>query len=105
MLAYAKVKPMKQKSEILAALKTVKNDLVATYRVHSLALFGSYARNEQTPDSDIDILVDVDPSIGLAFVDLADYLERLLQSPVDLVSARAVKPAYREKIEADLVYV
>jgi len=68
-------------------------------------LFGSYARNEQTPASDIDILVDVDPAIGLAFVDLADYLEQILQSPVDLVSTRAVKPAYRKKIEADLVYV
>jgi predicted nucleotidyltransferase len=96
---------MNEKGVILSKLKAVKGELATRYRVRSLALFGSYARNEQTSSSDVDILVDVDPAIGLAFIDLADYLEHLLGTHVDLVSSRAVKPAYREKIEADLMYV
>ena len=55
--------------------------------------------------SDVDILVDVDPSIGLDFVTLADRIEQLLGLPVDLVSSRAVKPAYRREIEPELIYV
>jgi uncharacterized protein len=57
-----------------------------------MALFGSWARNEQTETSDVDILVDLDPSIGLRFVTLAERLESLLEQHVDLVSSRAVKP-------------
>jgi predicted nucleotidyltransferase len=96
---------MKEKSAILSKLKAVKGELASRYRVRSLALFGSYARNEQTPSSDVDILVEVDPAIGLAFVDLADFLEKVLDAHVDLVSSRAIKPGYRKKIEADILYV
>jgi hypothetical protein len=73
--------------------------------VRTLALFGSYARNQQTEKSDVDILVEVDPAIGLGFVSLADELERRLQQRVDLVSSRAVRPNRRRLIEPDLIYV
>ena len=53
----------------------------------------------------MDILVDVDPSIGLEFVTLADTIEDLLGLPVDLVSRRAVKPRYWKYIEQELIYV
>jgi predicted nucleotidyltransferase len=53
----------------------------------------------------VDILVEVDPSIGLGFVTLAEELERRLQERVDLVSSRAVKPNRRRLIEPDLIYV
>ncbi len=70
-----------------------------------MALFGSWARNEQTETSDVDILVDVDPSIGLRFVNLAERLESLLDQHVDLVSRRAVKPNLLKQIEAELIDV
>jgi len=73
--------------------------------VRSIGLFGSYARGDATPDSDIDILVDFDPSIGLKFVHLADYLEQLLGKKVDLISTRAVSPRLRASIEEDLLLV
>jgi len=41
----------------------------------------------------VDILVDVDPTIGLGFVTLAERLEEVLGLPVDLVSRRAIKPS------------
>ena len=73
--------------------------------MRTLALFGSYARNQRTEKSDVDILVKVHPSIGLGFVSLADKLERRLQQRVDLVSSRAVRPNRRRLIEPDLIYV
>lgn len=56
-------------------LKALKPIIVERYRLRSIGLFGSYARGDHTETSDVDILVDVDPSIGLAFVDLADLIE------------------------------
>jgi len=70
-----------------------------------MALFGSYARGDQREGSDVDILVDVDPSIGLKFISLADELERLLGEPVGLVSSRAVGARMRPVLEADCVEV
>jgi predicted nucleotidyltransferase len=96
---------MKTRDEILASLGAAKAELQERFRVRTLALFGSYARNQQTEKSDVDILVEVDPSIGLGFVSLADELERRLQQKVDLVSSRAVKPNRRRLIEPDLIYV
>ena len=76
------------------------------YGVKELAIFGSYSRNEAVADkSDVDILVDFSQPIGLAFVDLADELESLLQLKVDLVSRGGIKPKYFTVIEPDLIYV
>jgi predicted nucleotidyltransferase len=96
---------MKTREEILTSLGAAKAELQKRFRVRTLALFGSYARNQQTEKSDVDILVEVDPSIGLGFVSLADELERRLQQKVDLVSSRAVKPSRWRLIEPDLIYV
>lgn len=97
--------PMKMKDDILCSLASEMPALQTQFKVRQLALFGSYARGDQQPGSDVDILVEVDPSIGLDFVTLADRIEKLLGLPVDLVSSRAVKPAYRREIETDLIYV
>ena len=53
----------------------------------------------------MDVLVDVDPSIGLDFVDLAETIERRLGIKTDVVPADGVKPRYRAYIQKDLVYV
>jgi uncharacterized protein len=55
--------------------------------------------------SDVDILVEFDRPIGLAFVQLADELEELLDAKVDLVSHRAIQPRMMKHIEPDLIYV
>jgi uncharacterized protein len=75
------------------------------FKVRQMALFGSYARGDQHSDSDVDILVDVDPSVGLEFVILAEQIEQLLGLPVELVSLRAIKPNKLKYIEKDLIYV
>jgi hypothetical protein len=96
---------MRTQHEILALLAKQKPELEKDFKVRSLALFGSYAREEQQSESDVDILVDVDPSIGLDFVSLAERIEEALGLPVELVSRRAVKPRALKLIEEQLIYV
>jgi hypothetical protein len=95
---------MPTRSQVLARLSELKPRLHAKYHVTSLALFGSCAREENLPDSDIDILVDVPGSIGLNFVHLADELERELDHKVDLVSTRGLKPSIKQVIESELIH-
>ena len=88
---------MQSRENILERLRTIKPILQQEFPRHRMALFGSWARDEQTETSDVDILVDVDPSIGLRFVTLAERLEALLDQHVDLVSSRAVKTKLTNK--------
>jgi len=91
--------------KIVTRLRDAKTELSERFLVKELAVFGSYARGDSRADSDVDILVNVDPAIGLGFVSLADRLEELLGLPVDLISTRAVKPRMKTEIERDLVNV
>ncbi|MBN2588567.1 MAG: nucleotidyltransferase family protein [Sedimentisphaerales bacterium] len=93
------------KEEILKTLARDKPEFQKQFKVSKMALFGSYSRGDQRPDSDVDILVEVDPSIGLDFVTLAERIESLLGVAVDLVSTRAVSPKAMKLIEMELVYV
>ncbi|MBU0480148.1 MAG: nucleotidyltransferase family protein [Proteobacteria bacterium] len=96
---------MKTREEVIALLTKAKPELEQKYMLKTMALFGSYARNEQNDDSDVDILVEVDPAIGLNFVSLADKIEALLELPTEIVSRRAIKPRAYKYIEQDLLYV
>lgn len=95
----------RDRDRIIRILAAEKARLAGSFPVREMAIFGSYARGDQRPDSDLDILVDVDASIGLGFVALADHLEKALGLRVDLVSSRALKPRMREAIERDLIRV
>ena len=97
--------PEKTREEILSLLSQNKSDLENRFKVRRMALFGSYARGDQRSDSDVDVLVDIDPSVGLEFVTLAEQIEQLLGLPVELVSRRAIKPSKLKYIEQDLIYV
>ncbi len=94
---------VQSKQDILDTLRGCKETLFGKYPIRRIALFGSWARGEQGPRSDVDILVDVDPAIGLGFVSLADELEGLLGLKVDLVSRRAIRQSLWNEIEADLI--
>jgi len=96
---------MKTKEEVLRILQQEKPELARRYGVKRLALFGSYARDDQGEDSDVDILVEVDPSIGLGFVELAERIEGALGVRAEVVSRRAIKPRYWEVIKEDLIDV
>ena len=68
------------------------NDLVRRHRGHAVALFGSVARGDDTPESDIDFLVEFDQGSSLFdLMDLQEALQDLLGEPVDVISAGALK--------------
>ena len=94
---------VRTRDDIMVMLKREKAALCNRYPIKRMALFGSWARGEQTPGSDVDILVDVAPTIGLGIVSLAEELEQLLGLKVDLVSSRAIRPALWNEIEPELI--
>jgi len=82
-----------------------KKSLFQKYPIKELAIFGSYARNEQCPTSDLDLLVEFHSRVGSEFIELGDELEDLLGIKVDLVSKKGIKPRYLERIKEELIYV
>ena len=93
--------------EIKRILAEHKEELREQHHVQSMGIFGSYVRGDQTLKSDVDILVEFDKPVGWEIVDLRDYLEKILDMKVDLVTKRAVskKPLLWESIQEDLVNV
>lgn len=91
--------------DIKKTLLTHKQRLTSKYGLSNLAIFGSYARNQQTEESDLDILVEFNRPIGLEFIDLADELEHILKLKVDLVSKKGLKERHFKSIEKELEYV
>ena len=96
---------MKSTQEIIQILERAKPELAREFGVTRLAVFGSYSRGEQHAGSDVDILVEVAPSIGLRFVDLAERIEALLGVRSEVISRRAIPPRHWALIEKDLLEV
>lgn len=92
-------------SDIEKRLKAIKPTLSARFFVDKIGYFGSYARNEQTSDSDIDILVSFGKPLGWAFFDLHELLEKELEKKVDLVSVKALKEQLRDIILNEVKYI
>ena len=94
------------KQDILDRLRENERDLRARGVTHA-ALFGSRARGDDRPDSDIDILIDLAPD-GVediyAYVGLKTYIADLFAGPVDVVDREALKPYLRAPAEGDAVY-
>ena len=85
--------------EIKRVLRNYKSVLKSKYHVDTLGIFGSYVRNEQAGDSDLDILVDFTAPISLfEFIDMEEELSELLRVKVDLVSRNALKPYLGRRI-------
>jgi predicted nucleotidyltransferase len=92
-----------------AALDTLRRSESALRArgVRHAALFGSMARGDNRPDSDIDILVEFDPDARVTVFDYAgvkDYIAGLFEQPVDVIDREALKPHLREPSARDAVY-
>ena len=96
---------MKKLEEIKEIIKEHKQELEQRFKVKSIAIFGSYAREEQAEESDVDIVVEFKEPVGLLFVHLADYLEEILKVKVDLLTLDSIKPNRRKYIIDELIYV
>lgn len=91
--------------EVLRVLVEHRDDL-RCFGVKRLALFGSVARGEAGPESDVDVLVGFEgPATFDRFMELKLWLEDLLGRRVDLVTEKALKPRLRARVEREAVDV
>lgn len=92
--------------KIKKILLSHKQDLSDKYGVREIGIFGSYVRNENRINSDIDILVELEKPMGFfKFIRLERYLSELLGAKVDLVTKNALKPHIGQRILAEVIYV
>ena len=112
------LQPYQNKTLTLPAQST-RNDMSTQAMIQKIAeyfktqpvekawLFGSFARGEETPESDVDILVILDHAkpVGLKFFGMWGDLERMLGRPVDLVVDRTLAPFARQSVENDKILI
>jgi predicted nucleotidyltransferase len=92
--------------EILARLRENETAL-RTRGVSHAALFGSPARDDDRPDSDIDIMIEFDPAARVTvfnYAGLKDYIASLFDGPVDVVNREGLKPYVRPAATSDAIY-
>ena len=95
-----------QTDDAISILRRHEGDLRAR-GVRRAALFGSLARGDDRPDSDIDIMVEIEPEARITvfdYVELKDYIARLFDRPVDVVSRDGLKPYVRPAVTGDAIY-
>ncbi|ABB13738.1 nucleotidyltransferase family protein [Carboxydothermus hydrogenoformans] len=96
---------MEDKNFILNKLLENKN-LLKTYNVSKIGLFGSFVRNEASQTSDIDLLIDFDEPVTIfQFVELKNALEELFKRKVDLGTFDAIKPVIMENILREAIII
>ena len=92
--------------EIKKAIDQQSEVLTKKYKIKSIGVFGSVARGDNTKRSDVDILVEFSEPIGLfKFIGLENYLSDVLKRKVDLVTKKGLKPAIKDDILREVVYV
>ena len=95
-----------ERERVLDILRVFKINNADKYGIESLALFGSFARNEQKTDSDIDILVSLKTSSLYLYAGLKSDMESILSREVDVISAKSkLREEFKESISKDLIYV
>jgi predicted nucleotidyltransferase len=93
---------------ILETLRSNRDRLRTEFGIERIGLFGSFARNEQTEQSDIDLIYYLRPDSTLLWVDkerLYRILRRKLHRKMDLVDSRFINPFIEYKMEKDVIYV
>ncbi len=95
---------MKTQKKIEETLKKYKPFLREKFMVKKIGIFGSYARGEESGESDLDILVEFYAPIGWEFIDLKEFLENIFGKKVDLVTVKALKPQIKNNILKEVVF-
>ncbi|MDD5371953.1 MAG: nucleotidyltransferase family protein [Sulfurimonas sp.] len=99
---------MNTQYEIMNFLQNNRNLLLEKYHVTKIGLFGSFARNEQKENSDVDLLIELEDGVQNIY-DLKDSLRQFLSSSfnrsVDIAREKYLKPYAKEQILKDTLYV
>lgn len=94
------------RSDIQKILSDHKPELYEKYGVLSISLFGSYARNEERPESDIDFAVKLKKADLFTMSALKNYLQELLDKDVDVIRIRKnMNTLLKNRIQRDAFYV
>jgi uncharacterized protein len=97
---------MKTFDEIKALLQRHKEVFREQYGLKEIGIFGSYVRDEQVVESDLDILIELEKPIGFVrFMKLERTLSELLGIPVEMVTKKALKPHIGKRILQEVRYV
>jgi len=89
----------------MALINQNLSHLRSKFKVKRIAIFGSTAQGNSKKDSDIDIIVEFDEPIGFfAFIELENYLSKILGKDVDLTTKKALKPTIKNEILKEAVY-
>ena len=100
---------MLTKDQIIEKIKELLPKLKRDFKVKKIGLFGSYSNGTQTEDSDIDLIVEFEQPIGLAFMDMIDVLENTLNKKVDVLTPEGIKSIrvndVAEQIIKSVIYV
>lgn len=99
---------MVTQSHIIHYLSTNKQEIYRKYHLKKLGIFGSYARNEQTPQSDLDLLVEFeDNTTNLSDTkeSLRNEMQSIFHIPIDICREKYIKPLFRQQILSDTIYV
>ena len=92
------------KYDVLNYLKEHYQEFHKQYNVEKIGIFGSYARDEATKDSDIDIFVTMKPNI-FGMIAIKEQIEEVLHTKVDIIREhKNIKPFFLEMINKDLIY-
>jgi hypothetical protein len=99
--------PQRKKSIVLKKLEAAAPAIRTQFGLTKIGIFGSYARGDQTRESDVDVLVDFAPGYATLrnFVALSDYLEALFRRNVDLLIESSLSPLIRPYIEQDVIWI
>ena len=94
------------RDEVLETLRKHKQVLRERFDVTGLALYGSFARNQATPESDVDILVRFGgPATSKSYFGTLFYIEDLLGRRIDLVTDKALRAEFRPFVEQEALDV
>jgi len=94
------------RQDVIDILRRNQDALRARGVLHA-ALFGSLARGEEHPGSDIDIVIDLAPDLAIdvyQYVGLKNYIEDLFPSPVDVVDRDTIKPLIRDSVIKESIF-
>lgn len=99
---------MDTKKEIISFLQQNKDQLKKQYHITKIGLFGSFARDEQTDKSDVDLLIELDSDVTNIYDTkeaLKSFLSNSFDRSVDLAREKYLKPYAKELILKDTIYV
>jgi len=99
---------MPEQKHIIHYLSSNKQHIAQKYGLKRLGIFGSYARNEQTSESDLDLLVEFEdntPDLIGKKEQLKEEMQSIFRVPVDICREKYIKPIFKELILNDVVYV